>query len=207
MDRKARHSEAIDRLIARDPHLAAVVEHAGRPELFGRPPTFATLVLLILEQQVSIASAAAAFGRLQQAGPVEPASVLLFDDATLREFGFSRQKTRYVRALSLAVLDESLDLPALMAMEDDAIRSSLTALPGIGPWTVDVFLLECVGRPDVWPSGDRALAVGTAEVLGLETVPAQPELDAIGSRWSPDRSTAAQLIWHHYLHRRGRTLL
>ncbi|MEX2653464.1 MAG: DNA-3-methyladenine glycosylase 2 family protein, partial [Acidimicrobiia bacterium] len=194
-----RHYLAIDWLIGRDPHLAAVVDRFGRPEVFRRPPTFATLVLLILEQQVSLSSAAAAYGRLAAAGAVDPESLLGLDDVTLREFGFSRQKTRYVRALAQATASGDLVLERLADLTDDEVRSVLTSIPGIGPWTADVFLLSCLARPDVWPVGDRALQVGSAEVLGLTAVPGPTELAQIGERWRPLRSTAAQLIWHHYL--------
>lgn len=200
-----RHDQAIDTLIGLDPHLAAVVDRFGRPEVFRRPPTFATLVLLILEQQVSLSSAAAAYERLKQAVKVEPESLLGLDDAMLREVGFSRQKVRYVRALAQAVISGDLVLARLADLADDEVRSALTSLPGIGPWTADVFLLSCLARPDVWPVGDRALQVGTTEVLRLETNPGPSELAQIGDRWRPFRSTAAQLVWHHYLASRGRT--
>lgn len=200
-----RHDQAIDRLIGLDLHLAAVVERFGRPEVFRRPPTFATLVLLILEQQVSLSSAAAAYERLEETVEVEAESLLGLDDATLREVGFSRQKVRYVRVLAQAVISGDLALDRLADLTDDEVRVVLMSLPGIGPWTADVFLLSCLGRPDVWPVGDRALQVGTAEVLGLEAIPDPSELFEIGDRWQPFRSTAAQLIWHHYLASRGRT--
>lgn len=199
------HDHAIDRLIGLDQHLAIVVDRFGRPEVFRRPSTFATLVLLILEQQVSLSSAAAAYRRLAEAGPVDPETLLGFDDASLREFGFSRQKVRYLRALAQAVASGDLPLELLAYLTDDEARSALTSIPGIGPWTADVFLLSCLARPDVWPVGDRALQVGTGEVLGLGTVPSPTELGEIGERWRPLRSTAAQLVWHHYLASRGRT--
>jgi DNA-3-methyladenine glycosylase II len=198
------HDRAIDRLTAADPALAAVVDRFGRPSVFRRPATFATLVLLILEQQVSLASAAAAFQRLEEAAPVSPESVLALGDDRLRAIGFSRQKTGYTRSLASAVLNETLDLAALDTMTDEAARAALIALPGIGPWTADVFLLSSLGRPDIWPVGDRALQVGTREVLDLDNTPPPPVLDSIGERWRPLRSTAAQIIWHDYLARRNR---
>lgn len=199
------HDSAIDQLVASDPQLAAIVTRSGRPPVFRRPATFPTLVLLILEQQVSLASAAAAYRRLQDAGPVTPETLLARDDADLARIGFSRQKTGYVRALAAAVRDGVLDLAALANLPDAEVRASLIARPGIGPWTADIFLLSCLGRPDVWPVGDRALQVGTGEALGLEQTPSAAELAGIGERWVPLRSTAAQLLWHDYLARRGRT--
>lgn len=198
------HDSAIDRLIASDPALAAVVVRAGRPRPFRRAPTFETLVLLILEQQVSLDSARAAFRRLTEVTKVDPAGVLALDDDTMRRAGFSRQKARYVQLLAEAVDSGSFDLAALADLPDEEARARLLSLTGIGPWTADVFLLSCLERPDIWPVGDRALQVGVGEVLDLDTTPTPTELESIGIRWRPFRSTAAQLVWHDYLHRRGR---
>ncbi len=198
------HTAAIDELVSADSHLAAVVDRWGRPTPFRRPPTFATLVLLILEQQVSLSSAAAAFRRLEDLGPVTPASVLSREDETLRAVGFSRQKARYARALAAHVSSGDLDLAAIVELSDDDVRTALTAVPGIGPWTADVFLMSSLGRPDLWPVGDRALRIGTAEALKLPAPPDERELIAIGVRWKPRRSTAALIIWHGYLAKRGR---
>ena len=122
----------------------------------------------------------------------------------LRASGVSRQKDRYLRALSAAVLDGTLDLAGLAELPDDEVRRELVALPGIGPWTADVYLLACLGRPDLWPIGDRALQVAAAEALGLAAVPDPTALTVLGERWRPLRSTAARLLWHGYLSRRGR---
>ena len=97
-----------------------------------------------------------------------------------------------------------LDLEGLAHLDDDAVRRALTALPGIGRWTADVYLLACLGRPDLWPVGDRALQVAAAEALELDTVPDQAALELLGERWRPHRSSAARLLWHGYLVRRGR---
>lgn len=194
----------IDHLVGADPALAALVDEHGRPEPFVREPGYATLVLMILEQQVSLQSAAAAFGRLAEAVDVSPAGVATLDDDELRAVGFSRQKTRYVRALGEAIDSGSLDLERLGDLDDDGVRTELTALPGIGPWTADVYLLAALQRPDVWPVGDRALQVGAGEALRMAGIPTESELEVIGDRWRPHRSTAARIIWHGYLSRRGR---
>ncbi|MGL6280256.1 MAG: DNA-3-methyladenine glycosylase family protein [Gaiella sp.] len=196
---------AVRRLCAGDPALARIVERFGAPPLWRREPGFATLVLLILEQQVSLASAKAAFDRLAaELGVVDPRGVLSLDDATLRRVGFSRQKTRYARALAEALLDGSLDLAALPSLSDEEARRRLIALPGIGPWTADVYLLACLNRPDLWPVGDVALQAAAQQALGLESRPIAVELDEIGERWRPYRSVAAQLLWHLYLGERHR---
>jgi DNA-3-methyladenine glycosylase II len=192
-------------LVDADPHLAAVVTEHGVPPFWHRPAGFRSLVLLILEQQVSLASGAAAYGRLRdRVRIVSPSTVLDCTPEELRADGISRQKDRYLRALSVALRDGPLDLDALQTVDDAAVRRALVALPGIGPWTADVYLLACLDRPDVWPVGDRALQVAVAETLGLLEVPDPAALERLGARWHPHRSTAARILWHGYLRRRGR---
>jgi DNA-3-methyladenine glycosylase II len=197
--------KAIDELTAMDPMLARATSRYGQPDFWYRSPGFSTLVLFILEQQVSLASAAATFNRLRKrVGEVTPRSVLLPTADDLRADGFSRQKTRYVRLLADAVLAGEIDLDVLASLEDEEVRRRLIALTGIGPWTAEVYLLACLRRPDVWPVHDRALQVATTEALALEGVPDPDQLDEIGERWRPHRSTAARLLWHSYLARRER---
>jgi DNA-3-methyladenine glycosylase II len=195
------------RLAAADPVLAGILDRHGLPAFWHRPPGFPTLVLFILEQQVSLASARAAFHRLHQAlgGAIAPGQVLAASDPTLRTAGVSRQKARYLRALAEAVLDGSLDLERVAAAPDEDARTLLESLPGIGRWTSDVYLLSSLRRPDVWPVGDRALQVATGEALSLAAPPGPGELEGIGERWRPFRAVAARLLWHSYLARRGRT--
>jgi DNA-3-methyladenine glycosylase II len=201
-------ASAVDRLCSTDPRLGAVIETHGPPPFWTRSPGFATIVLFILEQQVSLASAAAAFRRLEdRLGAVTPEQVLACSDDALRADGFSRQKASYVRALAEAVAAGRLDLAAVADMSDDQARAALIALPGIGPWTADVYLLSCLRRPDIWPVGDRALQVGAAEICDLEGVPSAADLGSLGEAWRPDRSTAARIVWHGYLRRRGRATI
>jgi DNA-3-methyladenine glycosylase II len=195
----------VRQLTASDDHLSRLVEEHGIPSLWLRPTGFPSLVLFILEQQVSLASAAAAYRKvLDRIGTMTPRAVLAATPEDLRVDGVSRQKDRYLRALAEAVETGALDLVALDGLDDDAVRTTLTALPGIGTWTADVYLLACLGRPDLWPVGDRALQVAVAEALGLPDVPGKDVLLGIGERWRPHRSTAARLLWHAYLARRGR---
>lgn len=202
---EATFGAAVAVLVARDPDLAALVDRHGSPTLWQRPAGFPSLALLILEQQVSLASGAAAYRRVvDRIGTMTPQAVLGSTPEELRLDGVSRQKDRYLRALSTAVLDGALDLAGLADLEDHAARAALVALPGIGRWTADVYLLACLGRPDLWPVGDRALQVAVAETLRLPDVPVGAELEAIGERWRPYRSSAARLLWHGYLDRRGR---
>ena len=197
--------EALYQLTAIDVSLAAVLQRFGEPNFWHRQPGFATLVLFILEQQVSLASGAAAFNRLRaRVGQVTPTAVLVPTDSELREDGFSRQKTRYMRELARAVLDGRIELVRMESEPDDEVRRQLLGLIGIGPWTADVYLLSCLRRPDVWPVLDRALQVATGEVLALEAAPDPKRLLELGEQWRPHRSTAARLMWHAYLSKRGR---
>lgn len=200
---------ALIELSGRDADLAAVVDAFGAPEVRPRPPGFATLVLLILEQQVSLASAAATFDRLAGlVGELTPGQILAQGDEDLRSAGLSRQKARYVRALADMVAEGGLDLAALDALDDAEISARLTAVTGIGTWTADVYLLTALLRPDIWPAKDLALAVAAQEVKRLEARPDEAELIALGEQWRPFRTVAARILWHHYLNttrKRGKT--
>jgi DNA-3-methyladenine glycosylase II len=199
-------ASAVEELSVRDPDLAGIVERFGLPPLWDRRPGFGTLLHIILEQQVSLSSAQAAFDRLRAAvDPLTPTGFLTLTDADLLAIGFSRQKARYGRALAAAVEDGSLDLTGLEQADDVTVNDALQALPGIGPWTSTIYLLMVLGRPDVWPVGDIALASSIAEVKRLERRPDAVEMEVLGEAWRPFRSVAARLFWLDYLGRRGRT--
>jgi len=196
---------AVDALAARDADLAGIVARHGPPPLWDREPGFATLLHIVLEQQVSLASAKAAFDRLYAAAdPVTPARFLELTDAELLSIGFSRQKARYGRALAEAIETGALDLGALAGLGDEAVHRELQTIPGIGPWTSTIYLLMVLGRPDVWPAGDIALAAAVGEVKQLDHRPDAAEMIELGAAWRPWRSVAARLFWHDYLARRGR---
>lgn len=198
---------AVGELASRDPALAGVVERFGAPPMWARDPGFPTLVLLILEQQVSLASARAAFDRLlaRTGAPLTPAALLALTDAELLAAGFSRQKTRYARALATAVADGSLDIASLATLDDAGVEAALTALPGIGPWTATIYRLMVLLRPDAWPIHDIALAQAYADLHGLAVRPRADEMEALAEGWRPHRAVAARILWHHYLSVRGRT--
>ncbi len=191
-------------LADRDPALRASVDRHGPPPLWAREPGFAALVHLILEQQVSLASAQAAFDRLAAAlgGDVSPTGLLRLDDRELRAIGFSRQKAGYARGLATAVLD-GFDLGGLGALDDDEVRAALTSLKGVGRWTADVYLTMCLLRPDAWPHGDLALATSARAVLGLAARPSYDDLEDRAAAWRPHRAVAARILWHDYLRVRG----
>ncbi len=197
-------AQGVRSLANRDEHLAAVVKTYGPPPLWVREPGFATLVYIILEQQVSLASARAAFGRLQAAAnPLTPKRFLKFTDAELLRIGFSRQKTLYTRLLAESLACRYFDLRDLDELHDDSARKMLIAFKGIGRWTADIYLLSALRRPDIWPTGDLALATAVQKVKRLRQRPSPEKLEALSAPWKPWRAVAARLFWHAYLSERG----
>ncbi len=191
---------AVHDLAALDPQLGNILIRLGPPPFFVRDPGFPTLILLILEQQVSLASAKATYDKLAALiGVVTPEGLLHLDDETLRGIGFSRQKTRYCRILAQAVLSRELALPSLHEESDAEVQKRLTALTGIGPWTADVYLLMCLRRPDIWPGGDLAIQVAVQELHGLPKRPTAQETLPYAEAWRPWRAVAARMLWHYYL--------
>jgi len=197
---------AVAALAARDDRLRQIREERGAPPLWAREPGFPTLVHIILEQQVSLASARAAFFRLKEAArPLSPKTFLVLDDDELKRIGFSRQKADYCRGLASAIQSRELRLNALPRVDDETARSALLAVRGIGPWTADIYLLMVLLRPDIWPAGDMALAVAYQERYRLRERPGQERLGRIAERWRPWRAVAARLLWHDYLSARIRS--
>ena len=192
--------------LAGEPIFGAILERAGAPRFRRRRNGFATLLHIILEQQVSIDAAAAMHRRL--AGlcrPLLPEGFLGLDDATLRSCGFSRQKMGYARGLAASVGDGSLDFVALADADDAAALAALMSLKGIGRWSAEIYLIFALGRPDVWPAADLGLQLAVAECLGLAERPKERALRESGDAWRPWRSVASCLFWQSYLHARGRT--
>ena len=201
---QATFSQGVRELAERDADLATVVKRYGAPPLWVREPGFPSLVYIILEQQVSLASAKAAFDRLNDAArPLTPGRFLKLSDGVLKRIGFSRQKTHYARLLAMKIQKLRLDLRAMHALPDDAVRERLLALKGIGPWTADIYLLSALRRPDIWPVGDLALATAVQEVKRLRKRPSPERLEKMSAPWRPWRAVAARLFWHHYLSKRG----
>ncbi len=193
-------SHAIQILCDRDPDLAGVMTILDPPPFWTRRPGFASLIHIILEQQVSLASARAAFNRLlNAASPLTPDRFLKLDDASLQYCGFSRQKAAYGRNLAKVIADGHLKLSALATKNDRTVRSELLKVKGIGPWTANIYLLTVLRRPDIWPSEDLALAVATQKLKGLKTRPTPRELEHLSQVWRPWRAVAARLLWHYYI--------
>ncbi len=194
--------EAVDQLCQKDSALRSVVDRWGSPPLWAREPGFSTLIHIILEQQVSLASAKACFDKLNAVLPgLDPDGFLTLSDEALLKIGFSRQKTRYSRMLAQAILEGTLDLQALNHASNEAVFEALTALKGIGPWTANIYLLMALGRVDIWPEGDLALVVALQKLYNLDHRPDRTEFLAMGEDWRPYRAVAARILWHYYLSR------
>ena len=193
-------SQAIQILCDRDPDLAGVLKILDPPSFWTRQPGFASLIHIILEQQVSLASANAAYDRLRAAvTPLTPQRFLKLDSASLRSCGVSRQKAAYGRNLARAIVDGQLKLSALEAKNDQTARNELIKVKGIGPWTANIYLLTVLRRPDIWPGEDLALAVAAQKVKRLKTRPTPQKLEDLSRIWKPWRAVAARLLWHYYI--------
>lgn len=189
---------ARERLAATDPVLAAA--HAAVPEVPWRHRArgIGGLIQMVVEQQVSTASAAAIWRRVETGlGEVTAAAVLSKDETTLRGFGLSGQKARYVRAIALAEASGTIDFARLPA-DDEAAMAALTALNGVGRWTAELYLMFCDGRIDMFPAGDLALQEGYRLAAGLVARPTEKQLYAHAERWRPSRGVAALMLWAYY---------
>ncbi|MEX1994655.1 MAG: hypothetical protein WD929_08335 [Steroidobacteraceae bacterium] len=187
-------------LTRRDRALAGLYRQNGLPPMWARRPGFATLVHIVLEQQVSIVAARSLYRRVRERiGGMTPETILRTGALKLHRLGLTRQKASYCHGLATAVRDGSLDLSDVARAPDAAGRDALLALRGIGPWSADIYYLMALRRPDVWPVGDLALAVALHEVMGLPARPDARAQEDLCARWAPWRSVAARLLWHYYL--------
>jgi DNA-3-methyladenine glycosylase II len=195
---------AVVELTRRDSDLANVVATYGQPPLWVREPGFPSLTYIILEQQVSLASARALYERLKvSVRPFTPGRFLKLTEIEMRRLGFSRQKAQYTRLLAAAIHRKQFALHKLHELEDEIVREQLTALKGVGNWTADIYLLSALRRPDIWPVGDLALATAVQEVKRLRKRPSPEKLEKMSAIWRPWRAVAARLFWHAYLCKRG----
>ena len=192
------------KLAKKDKDLRSIINQYGNPPMWTRPATFQTLILTILEQQVSLASAYAAFKKLKEkTGFVTPAKILLLTDAELKACYFSRQKIIYARELAMAVKGRRLILKHLTDKPEEEIRHELKKIKGIGDWTVDVYLMHALQRTDLFPLGDIALVNSLKEVKQLPPDITKEEMLKIAEPWRPYRTIAAMILWHAYIRKRG----
>jgi DNA-3-methyladenine glycosylase II len=192
-------------LAQRDNDLADIFRRIGAPPLWARPAGFATLLHIILEQQVSLASAKAAFRRLETAlgETPTPEKFLTLSEGELKAIGFSRQKTAYARYLAQALLEGRVNLDQLSNLSDEAAKAELMKLKGIGPWSAEIYLLEVLLRPDSWPRDDLALLTALRTVKHLPAIPSPQQGEQIAALWQPWRAVAARMLWSQYLTERG----
>jgi DNA-3-methyladenine glycosylase II len=192
-------------LVAADPRLAGIEAAAGPLPWRVRPRGFPGLLQAITAQQISNQAATAIWRRVSALpGALTPAGLLALPEAALRGAGFSRPKVAHAASLARAYLDGRLSDPAIDALDDEAAVARLTAVPGLGPWTAEVYLLFALQRPDVFPAGDIAVAGAAAHLLGLAARPGPKPLRAIAEAWRPHRALAARLLWHHWRFVTGR---
>ena len=169
-----------------------------------RPQGFQTLVLLILEQQVSVDSAKATFNKLKTAIPdFIPEKVVVFSDEDFRACGVSRQKIKYIKGLAETILSKQLDLESLAFKDAEVIREELIKIKGIGNWTIDIYLMFCLNSLDIIPLGDIAVVNTMKELLDIHT---KEEMESYAQKWKPYRSVATYFLWHYYLEKRGRKI-
>ena len=193
-----------DELIKRDPDLKLIIEQYDYPPMWIRDNTFATLILTILEQQVSLASAFAAFQKLKEKITlITPQTVLRLSDKELRECYFSRQKIVYARGLANALDNEEINLQQFEFEEDNVVRTTLKKLKGIGEWTTDIYLLHALRRLDIFPLGDLALVNAMKEIKKLAITTGKEELLKLSEPWKPYRSVASMILWHYYIQKRN----
>ena len=197
--------EAFDFLLEKDIIFKTIIEQYGMPVIPQRPQGFETLVLLILEQQVSIDSAKATFFKIKaNVKIINPKVLLAVSDEDYRSFGVSRQKTTYIKALATAILNKQLDLESLPSKTAHEVRQELIKIKGIGNWTIDIYLMFCLQVPDLLPLGDIAVVNTLKELLDIHDKDA---MENYTIKWSPYRSFATYLLWHHYLKKRNRKVV
>lgn len=189
-----------NKMAAMDADLASIIKAHGYPPMWNRPNTFETLVHIILEQQVSLASALSALNKLKEKiGAVTPENLLKLSDEDLRACYFSRQKAAYTRHLANAITSGALQLDALVKLPSEEVRNRLIALKGIGHWTVDIYLIFVLQRLDVFPMGDLAAVNALKRVKQLPKDTPREALEALVENWKPYRTVATMLLWHYYL--------
>lgn len=195
-------------LAKNDQDLAAIIKQYGFPPMWSRPATFQTLILTILEQQISLASAYAAFKRLKEkVGYVTPQKILALTDEELRACYFTRQKIVYARGLATAIKTKKLVLSKLTNLPDDEIRTELKKLKGIGDWTVDVYLMHALQRSDLFPLGDIALVNSMREHKKLGKDFPKEKMLQLAEPWKPYRTVATMILWHAYIKKRNMKIL
>ena len=192
-----------NRLSKLDPHLKLIIKQHGYPPMWTRKQGFETLILTILEQQISLAAAFAAFKKLNtKIGTVTPAKILAMSNEELRECYFTRQKQVYAKELAQAFANKTLPWKQFPDMPDEEVRTQLISIKGIGNWTADVYLMHALQRTDLFPLGDIALVNSLKETKQLHPHISKEEMLEIAEPWRPHRTIAAMILWHAYIKKR-----
>lgn len=193
-----------DLLSKKDKHLKGIIKEHGYPPMWTRKQGFETLILTILEQQVSLAAAFAAYKKLKaRIGVVTPAKILAMSNEELRECYFTRQKQVYAKELATAVTTKKIQLKKFSMLTDEEVRTQLTSIKGIGNWTTDVYLMHALQRTDLFPLGDIALVNSLKENKQLHPHISKEEMLTIAEPWRPYRTIAAMILWHSYIKKRN----
>ena len=197
-------AQALKELGNRQAAFIELVELVGIPALRGAEPGYRGLIRIVVDQMISLKAAQAIWNRMEEnLGPLEPENLIHRRESTLRKAGLSGGKIRAIQAITKAVRDGSLDLEALGSLDNDAVMAKLTALPGVGPWTAEIYLLFCLGRADIWPAGDVALQHAVHHALRLNARPDAGQMRQLAEAWRPFRGAAALILWNYYRHLRG----
>jgi len=192
-----------DWCVQREPKLEQVIREYDYPPFWHRDPNFATLILTILEQQVSLAAAKAAYNKLlEHVNELNPENLLQLSDEELRACYFSRQKIHYSRVLASEIIEGKLILKELNQLPEDQIRKRLIKLKGIGEWTVDMYVLMSLHFPDIFPPGDLATIKAIYELKLIHSEASKAEIIEYMRKFSPYRSVATYLLWHAYIEKR-----
>jgi DNA-3-methyladenine glycosylase II len=199
---RATLARGVEQLCAREPAFRAQVARLGVPPLWAREPGYATLVRIILEQQVALASADALRRRLvERLGAITPRTIADTGEDGLRALGMTRQKSSYCVGIAEQVLEGRFDFAEVSRADDNTAYAMLVELRGVGPWTAHIYQLMALRRPDIWPTGDLALLVALARLRGLDAKPDHTQAAELTAHWAPYRAVGARLLWQAYLNR------
>jgi len=191
---------AVDVLTKKDRDLKIIVAQFGYPDYWTRKESFSTLIHIILEQQVSTASAKATYAKLAKViNPLTPEHIAETSDNIFRSIGLSRQKIEYCRCLAYAIIENKLNLSMLKQLSDNEVYEMLIQIKGIGAWSANIYLLVAQKRCDIWPHSDLALISAIQEIKGFSERPNTLQIEEISNQWKPWRSVAARILWHYYI--------
>jgi DNA-3-methyladenine glycosylase II len=204
IDSEADLEKGLAYLAAREPRFGAIMSNTGRPALRRSPAGLSALLRIVTDQMISLRAAEAIWQRIErELHPLDPPAILRRRHATLMKLGLSGAKARTFRALARAVAEGALPIATLNDHPDDMAAAKLVAIPGIGAWTAEIYLLSCLGRSDIWPAGDLALQAAAAHAFGLNARPGMREMLRLAEPWRPWRAVAARLLWAHYRSLKG----